>query len=148
MGPSKLGAQPGLELQRRLASSDIVPFSPFPHTSLDTYSRSRLTLVSEKMSRHRLIGVLAVVLCLPAATIAWLGFRLIEQDRDLESQRATEGREQAANRAVQRLTGLLYDPGLLAKKPGDGALLVHVPGSPLLFRQAVPPLIEATVESF
>jgi signal transduction histidine kinase len=104
--------------------------------------------IAKAMSRRRLIGVLAVVLCIPSATIAWLGFRLIEQDRAMESQRVTEGRDQAANKAVQTLSALLSDPGLLARTPGDGALLVHLPGSPLLYRSAVPPLAEASPESF
>lgn len=104
--------------------------------------------MAEKMSRRRLIGVLAVVLCLPAGTIAWLGFRLIEQDRALESQRVTESREQSANNAVQTLSALLSDPGLLTNNPGDGALLVRLPGSSLLYRQAVQPLAEASPDSF
>jgi signal transduction histidine kinase len=114
------------------------------------FSRWRLTAtiytIAVKNSRHGLIGVLAVVLCLPAATIAWFGFRLIEQDRALESQRVTEGREQAANKAVQTLFALLSDTALLTKNPGDGALLVHLPGSPLLYRRAAP--AEVSVESF
>jgi signal transduction histidine kinase len=100
------------------------------------------------MSRRRLIGVLAVVLCIPAATIAWLGFEIIEQDRVLETQRLAEDREQAANYAVQTLSALLSDPGLLARTPGDGALLLHLPGSPLLYRLTVSPPAEAPPEAF
>lgn len=44
------------------------------------------------MSRSSLIGTLGVALCLPAATVARLGVRLIEQDRALEAQRMAESR--------------------------------------------------------
>ena len=85
------------------------------------------------MSRRKLIGVL---LCLPAATVAWLGFRLIEQDRALEHQRLTERREQSATQAAQVLSALLADPSLLTNTPAPGALLARFPAAPLLFRQS------------
>jgi two-component system, OmpR family, phosphate regulon sensor histidine kinase PhoR len=89
------------------------------------------------MSRNRLIGVLGVVLCLPAATVAWLGFRLIEQDRELEKQRLTESCEMAVSKAVQTLSLLLSDPKLLSARPGEGAILAALPGDSLLYRQNV-----------
>ena len=58
------------------------------------------------MSRQKLIFVLVAVLCLPAATLAWLGVRLLDLDNALEAQRQTESREQAANRAVQVLSAM------------------------------------------
>lgn len=100
------------------------------------------------MSRRSLIGTLAVVLCLPAATVAWLGLRLIEQDRALETQRVTESRELSASKAVQTLSTLLSDPGLLSKSPGEGALLALLPGSPLLYHDSVPAPSEAPADSF
>ncbi|MBI5084195.1 MAG: HAMP domain-containing histidine kinase [Acidobacteria bacterium] len=100
------------------------------------------------MSRSSLIGTLAVVLCLPAVTVAWLGFRLIEQDRALEAQRVAESRELSASQAVQTLSALLSDPGLLSKSPGEGALLALLPGSPLLYHESVPAPPEAPSDSF
>jgi signal transduction histidine kinase len=94
------------------------------------------------------MGALAVVLCLPAATVAWLGFRLIEQDRALERQRVAESREMAASQAVQTLSGLVSDPGLLSKRPGEGALLALFPGSSLLYRETVPAPPEAPADAF
>ena len=38
------------------------------------------------------LAALGLVLCLPVVTVAWLGFRLIEQDRALEKQRLADGR--------------------------------------------------------
>src|ERR1051326_3103067 len=106
MGHAALG--PGAELSDRRLLTVSSHFSRC-HLTRKAYT------IAQVMSRHRLIGVLAVVLCIPAATIAWLGFRLIEQDRALGSQRVAEGREQAANKAVQTLSALLSDPGLLAR---------------------------------
>ena len=100
------------------------------------------------MSRSSLIGTLAVVLCLPAATVAWLGFRLIGQDRALETQRVAESRELSASQTVQTLSALLSDPGLLSKSPGEGALLVLLPGTPHLYHESVPAPSEAPADSF
>jgi signal transduction histidine kinase len=100
------------------------------------------------MFRRRLIGTLAAVLCLPIVTVAWLGFRLVEQDRDLERQRVAESRELAASQAVQTLSALLSDPKLLSAKPGGGALLATFPGSSLLYRESVSAHLEAPTESF
>lgn len=100
------------------------------------------------MSRSSLIGALAVVLCLPAATVAWLGFRLIQQDRALETQHVAESRELSASQAVQTLSALLSDPGLLSKSPGEGALLALLPGSSLIYRDSVPAPSEAPADSF
>lgn len=100
------------------------------------------------MSRSRLIGALAVVLCLPAVTVAWLGFRLIEQDSAFERQRLAESREMAVSRAVQTLSALLSDPKLLSASPGEGAILARLPGSSLLYRENVPAQPEAVPDSF
>lgn len=86
------------------------------------------------MSRAKVLVMLAAVLCLPVATIAWLGYRLIVQDRALADQRSMERREQAAERAVQALTAIVNDSALFTTAPGDGALLVRPDGSGLLFR--------------
>lgn len=89
------------------------------------------------MSRGSIIGVLGVVLCVPAVTVAWLSVRLLEQDRELESQRAAERRDQLSANAVQKLSSILSDPVLLLKAPGKGAILVLLPGGPLLYRNRV-----------
>lgn len=91
---------------------------------------------------------LAFVLCLPALTVAWLGSRLLEQDRALERQRLAESRELAAGQAVQRMSALLADPALFDKEPGAGALLARFPNPALLFRDAAPLLPEPEVEAF
>lgn len=100
------------------------------------------------MSRSRLIGAFAIVLCLPIATVAWLGFRLIEQDRALQKQRVTEGRELAVSQAVETLSALLSDRKLLSQNPGEGAILSTASRSSLLYREAVPPQAEARAELF
>jgi signal transduction histidine kinase len=89
------------------------------------------------MSRGSIIGVLGVVLCVPAVTVAWLAVRLLEQDRALESQRAAERREQASANAVQKLSSILSNPSLLLQTPREGALLAVLPGSDLLYRNRV-----------
>lgn len=38
------------------------------------------------MSRRRIIAVFVAVTCVPAATVLWLGGRLLQQDRRLETQ--------------------------------------------------------------
>lgn len=100
------------------------------------------------MSRRKLICVLVAVLVLPAATVAWLGLRLLDLDRALEAQRQTESREQAADRAVQTLSSILSDPGLTTREPGHGALVSTIPGGRLLFRARVVPLPEADAAVF
>jgi hypothetical protein len=90
------------------------------------------------MSRGNIIYVLGVVLCVPALTVGWLSVRLLEQDAALESQRATERREQLSANAVQKLSTILSDPSLLLKRPGEGAILTLLPDGPLLYRNPVP----------
>ena len=48
-------------------------------------------------SRIRLTVMFVAVLLPPAVTLIWLGFRLLEQDRDLQAQREIEGREAVAD---------------------------------------------------
>jgi signal transduction histidine kinase len=100
------------------------------------------------MSRRTLVGVFAIVLCLPAATLIWLAARLMQQDRDLESQRLAERRELAAADAVQALSARLADPRLLTTSPGPGAILVRFPDTPLLFQDSIQPAAEAPPELF
>ena len=52
---------------------------------------------------NRLLWSFALVLLLPAVAVGWLGLRLIEQDRELESRQRLERRDVAGERMV---TGL------------------------------------------
>ena len=52
--------------------------------------------------RHLLAGFLIVTLG-PASGLVWLGWKLLDQDRDLASQRLQERRERAADLAVSSL---------------------------------------------
>jgi len=100
------------------------------------------------MSRSRLIGVLAVVICLPAFAVAWLGFRLLAQDSAFERQRLIESRDMAADHAVQALSAILSDPKLFSVRPAEGAILARFPGSTLIYNESVPPLPEAPPDAF
>jgi hypothetical protein len=55
-------------------------------------------------SRIRLTVMFLVVLLPPAVTLIWLGFRLLEQDRELEAQREIEIREAAADAIARSLS--------------------------------------------
>ncbi len=100
------------------------------------------------MSLRSLIGVLVFVLCVLVFTVAWLGFRLIAQDRDLERQRLAESREITAEEAVRKLTAFVTDPALLTRDARDGALLARFPNPQLLFRRTVTTLPEAAPAAF
>ena len=69
------------------------------------------------------MAVLALLLCLPAVSITWLGYRLLEQDRVLEKQRILDSRE--ANQAVLTRSAILADRKLLTETPGGGRTLGH-----------------------
>jgi signal transduction histidine kinase len=51
----------------------------------------------------RFVWAFALLLALPAVAVAWLGFRLIAQDRQVQAQQAAERRASAADRAVADL---------------------------------------------
>jgi signal transduction histidine kinase len=106
-----------------------------------------------------LVGFLLVTLG-PACGLVWLGWRLLEQDRSLTSQRIQDKRERAADLAVtllqQRLAGAegtLPDP---KGAPEADAVTVEfgprgvqvVPKSRLLFCPIVPELPEPPAERF
>lgn len=100
------------------------------------------------MSRRRIIGVFVAVTCLPAATVIWLGVRLLEQDRNLEVQHQQEGRKQAAERVVRSLYAALSDESLFKSAPGEGAILVTYPDGERLFSAEPGALPEAPQEVF
>jgi signal transduction histidine kinase len=56
------------------------------------------------MARLRLTLIFFVVLIPPAVTLVWLGIRLVEQDRVLQTQREIEGRETSAEAITRSLT--------------------------------------------
>jgi hypothetical protein len=80
---------------------------------------------------RRLLALFFAVTLAPAAGLVWLGWRLLEQDRQLETQRAMERRESAADRIVgilqQELSAsrqFLADPGRIAELTTEGSVVV------------------------
>src|SRR5262245_25194753 len=88
-------------------------------------------------SRQRRLMFMATMAVL-SVTLAWLGWRLLQQDRQLEQQRLAERREAAADVAVtalgkhvtdieqdltSRLTGV--DPDADVSPLADGAVIVR-----------------------
>jgi signal transduction histidine kinase len=100
------------------------------------------------MSRGRIIAVFVAVTCVPAATMLWLGSRLLEQDRRLEAQYKQDRRQQAADRAVRSLQVTTSDPALFQTTSGAGTLLVGYPGGPRLFQAEPSVLPEAPADAF
>jgi signal transduction histidine kinase len=100
------------------------------------------------MTRRTIIAAFVAVTCVPAATVLWLGWRLLEQDRLLETQHRQERREQAADRAVRSLLAALSDPALFQNPPGEGAILVFYPAGPVMFQPDARALPEASIEVF
>ena len=85
-----------------------------------------------RTSRHLLAGFLIVTLG-PAGGLVWLGWKLLDQERDLASQRWQERRERAADLAVGSLQRRLAtaESGLLEPKPeppGEDAVTVEFHG--------------------
>src|SRR5215210_3231432 len=60
-------------------------------------------------SAHRLTLVFLAVLVPAAATLVWLGLRLLEQDRALWTQRDFERQEAAADAVVRSLAQVLAE---------------------------------------
>ena len=82
---------------------------------------------------HSRYGLLTAFLALtlgPALGLVWLGWRLLDQDRALESRRIEERRDSAADQVVaalqQSLQATEFDLALLrAPLPGEDALMVE-----------------------
>ena len=66
---------------------------------------------------RRLLALFFAVTLAPAAGLVWLGWRLLEQDRQLVTQRAMERREYAADRIVDMLRQELSASRQLAADP-------------------------------
>src|SRR5262245_34308982 len=83
------------------------------------------------MTRRSLLILLTTIVALPAATLVYLGVRLLQQDRELERQRRAEILQEASNRAISAferelsaLTLRLSDSTWLTATPGAGS--IHV----------------------
>ncbi len=93
---------------------------------------------------RRLSALFVALMLVPAAALAWLGWRWLEQDRALEAQRARERQE----RALQSAERILDDR---EPEPPDGAVMVVIrPQSVELFprtRLLYYPFLEALPEA-
>ncbi len=113
---------------------------------------------------RRLLWSFALVVLLPAVAVGWLGLRLIEQDRELESRQRLERRDLASERIVAGLERalsvterLLRDAPLrMAIRTDDDAVLVTmsaggleaVPAAHLVFTPEPPPAEPERVAAF
>ena len=112
---------------------------------------------------RRLLALFFAVTLAPAAGLVWLGWNLLEQDRQLEAQRAMERRESAAERIVgllqQELSAfrqLLANPGRIDELTTEGSVVVLLdpagltvqPASGVLYHPIVPPEPEVPSEPF
>jgi hypothetical protein len=103
---------------------------------------------------RRLLVLFVATTLVPAIGLAWLGWRLVEQDRALENQRIQERRDHAADvgaAALQRVLAEIEEKlallGTASKPSGQGvAVVVFGPqgvldhaGAPLPYYPAVPP---------
>jgi signal transduction histidine kinase len=119
------------------------------------------TLHSWFHSRYGLLGAFLVLTLGPATGLVWLGWRLLDQDRALETQRIAERREYAADRIVAMLQGCMQKAEddlnqLQSPLPGEDALIAEFkpsgirayPDGSLLFYPADSPLQEIPSDAF
>ena len=96
-------------------------------------------------SARRSILLFAATTLVPAGSLGWLGWRMVEQDRLLENQRAQERRDHAADLAAaalqrilaeaeEKLTAFHASPSGTAGSAGDGVALVAFGSGGLLAR--------------
>src|SRR5947207_1516876 len=96
-------------------------------------------------SSRRLLAMFVATTVVPAVSLAWLGWRMVDQDRLLESSRVQERRDQAADLAAaamqrilaeaeDRLTTFSTAPSLPVAAVGDSAALVAFGNSAVLDR--------------
>jgi signal transduction histidine kinase len=95
---------------------------------------------------RRLPVLLAAATLVPAAVLAWLGVRVLEQDRALDRQRQRERLEVAAGRVALEIDRRLQDLGAeLAAGHGirfhEGSI-ENAPGVPLLFQPGDGPVVQ------
>ena len=112
---------------------------------------------------RRLLALFFFVTLAPAAGLVWLGWELLEQDRELEAQRVTERREFTATRIVGALQQeisaarqALADPARRLELAAENSVVavlrpdgldVH-PAARLLYHPVVPPEPEAPDRPF
>jgi two-component system phosphate regulon sensor histidine kinase PhoR len=114
-------------------------------------------------ARRGLLILFATVVAVPAATLVFLGVRLLQQDRELAGQRRAEILEQASDRAVRALgddlAGIqkrLSDPSwrLPEAPPGSASILMArnevraLPASSLAYYPVVPGMQEPPAAAF
>ncbi|MFX1265352.1 MAG: tol-pal system YbgF family protein, partial [Promethearchaeota archaeon] len=112
---------------------------------------------------RRLLALFFAVTLAPAAGLVWLGWSLLDQDRQLEAQRAMERREHAADRIVntlrQELSGtrkLLSNPDRIAELTTYDSVVVLLrpdglivqPASGVLYYPTLPPEQEVPSQPF
>lgn len=88
---------------------------------------------------RKLLAILSLVTLVSVSALAWFGWKLLDQERAVEAQRARERLEQTADRAVAIARGTLAEAGerlgtwLIVPppegKPDEGLLLVMADGN-------------------
>jgi signal transduction histidine kinase/tetratricopeptide (TPR) repeat protein len=109
---------------------------------------------------RRLVALIAAITVVPLATLMWLGWRLLEQDRALERQQIQQRVERGADlvvAALQRVIGV-SEQRLVggSQEWSDGAVVVRYrdqaveafPRERVAYFPVVPPLREAAVAAF
>ena len=76
---------------------------------------------------RRLLALFLILTVLPAAGLVWLGWRLLEQDRALEAQRAMERREYAADLVAGALSRRMAVSRRQLTQSGEASSLVSAP---------------------
>src|SRR6185437_4283809 len=106
----------------------------------------------EKQTRsHRLLFLFAAVTILPAVSLAWLGWRMVEQDRIIEAKHIAETRDHTADLAAaalgrtlavaeEMLTAFHASPAAPASLPADGATLIAFTRQGVLAHAGAAPL--------
>ncbi len=120
-----------------------------------------MSLVQWLRPPRYLLAIFLGVMVLPAAALAWLGWRFIEQDRALEIQRSREYLEQTADLVAGSLERRLnawaaqLQPDFADLRPGPAvavrltaAGVIAHSGAPLLYQPRVNPPQESAVEIF
>src|ERR1700722_20098309 len=112
-----------------------------------------------------LLTILFLVTGVSVSALGWFGWKLLDQERVVEAQRARERLDQAADRIAAVARGTLAETGerlgtwLLAPpsdgKPEEGLVLIvsgsglsAIPGRRLLYRPALSPQIEDPTNAF
>ncbi len=76
---------------------------------------------------RRLLALFLILTIAPAAGLAWLGWRLLEQDRALEAQRAMERREYATDLVASALNRRIAASRRQLAQSGEASSLISAP---------------------